>query len=134
MSTDLVPLETQSPHSQIVAILLCWFLGVFGVHRFYVGKPMSGLLQLITLGGFGIWSFIDLIILALGKFRDGENRILGPVQMETRRLSPPSRPIPVQGRLEHMPKNPGYNDAELMRDPLEDKFDQLEKDLRDGTI
>jgi TM2 domain-containing membrane protein YozV len=56
--------------------LLCFFLGVFGAHRFYVGKIGTGLLQLFTLGGLGIWWLVDLIMLVSGEFRDKEgNRI-----------------------------------------------------------
>jgi TM2 domain-containing membrane protein YozV len=56
--------------------LLCFFLGIFGAHRFYVGKIGTGLLQLFTLGGLGIWWLVDLIMLVSGEFRDKEgNRI-----------------------------------------------------------
>lgn len=54
----------------VPTLLLCFFLGMFGVHRFYVGKIGTGLLQLVTLGGLGIWSFIDFIMIAIGNFRD----------------------------------------------------------------
>ena len=52
--------------------LLCFFLGVFGAHRFYVGKIGTGVLQLLTLGGLGIWWLIDLIMIVVGNFRDGD--------------------------------------------------------------
>lgn len=56
------------------AFLLCFFLGVFGVHRFYAGKIGTGLLELVTFGGFGIWWLVDLILLATGSFTDHEGR------------------------------------------------------------
>lgn len=52
------------------AFLLCFFLGCFGAHRFYVGKIGTGILQLITLGGLGIWALIDFIFIIIGSFTD----------------------------------------------------------------
>lgn len=63
-----------SPRSRLVALLFCALLGVFGVHRFYVGKVGTGILMLVTFGGFGIWWMIDLILIGLGSFRDKEDR------------------------------------------------------------
>jgi len=57
-----------------VALALCAFLGVFGAHRFYVGKAGTGILQLVTFGGLGIWMVYDLILVASGSFRDFEGR------------------------------------------------------------
>ena len=56
----------------VPAILLCLFLGGFGAHRFYVGKVGTGILMLFTLGGLGIWTMIDFIMVVCGKFTDGE--------------------------------------------------------------
>ena len=58
----------------IVALLLCFFLGGFGIHRFYAGKIGTGILQLITLGACGIWTLIDFILIAVGNFTDGEGK------------------------------------------------------------
>lgn len=59
-----------STKSRLVALLLCWFLGVFGAHRFYVGKNGTAALMLVTLGGLGIWALVDLIIIVCGGFTD----------------------------------------------------------------
>ncbi len=54
------------------AFLLCFFLGILGAHRFYVGKIGTGILQLVTLGGLGIWALIDFIMSIVGAFTDKE--------------------------------------------------------------
>jgi TM2 domain-containing membrane protein YozV len=66
----------KSAKSNTVALLLCLFLGGLGVHRFYVGKIGTGVLQLLTLGGLGIWALIDLIMIVLQKFEDKEGNAL----------------------------------------------------------
>lgn len=60
--------------SQLVAALLCFFLGGLGIHRFYLGYTWQGIVQILTLGGLGIWVLIDFIRILLGtlKPKDGE--------------------------------------------------------------
>jgi TM2 domain-containing membrane protein YozV len=62
--------------SWITTVLLCHFLGVLGIHRFYTGRIVSGIFQLLTFGGFGIWTLIDLIMIITGDFTDQYNRPL----------------------------------------------------------
>ena len=54
----------------ITVLLFCIFLGIIGVHRFYVGKIITGILMILTLGGLGIWWFIDLILIITNQFTD----------------------------------------------------------------
>ncbi len=65
-----------SEKKRVVALLLCFFLGGLGVHRFYVGKVGTGILQIVTLGGVGIWVLIDFIMIIVGKFTDKQGNVL----------------------------------------------------------
>jgi len=69
-------MENVSDKKRLVAFLLCWFLGALGVHRFYVGKTGSGVAQLLTAGGLGIWSLIDWIVILCGSFKDSDGKTL----------------------------------------------------------
>lgn len=71
-------MQTQSPKSYVAAVLLCFFLGTLGFHRFYVGKIWTGILMILTLGGFGIWQIIDFVVIVCGRFRDKRGRFLRP--------------------------------------------------------
>ena len=66
----------QSEKGFIPTILLAFFFGGLGVHRFYVGKIGTGILMLITFGGLGIWALIDFIIIVCGKFTDSDGKVI----------------------------------------------------------
>lgn len=66
----------RSEKRMITTALLCLFLGVFGAHRFYVGRIGTGLLFFLTFGGFFVWTIIDLLLIVTGNFADKDgNRI-----------------------------------------------------------
>jgi len=68
--------EEPSEKSRGVALALATVLGLFGAHRFYVGKTGTGVLMAVTLGGAGIWWLYDMILVASGSFRDANDRLV----------------------------------------------------------
>jgi TM2 domain-containing membrane protein YozV len=62
--------------SKITAIILCFFLGGLGIHRFYLGYTLIGVIQLLTVGGFLIWAIVDFIRLITGSLKDSEGNDL----------------------------------------------------------
>lgn len=66
-----------SPRSRTVTLILalCYFVvGLGGLHRLYAGKIVTFILQLITLGGLGIWQIIDIVRILMGTFEDAQGR------------------------------------------------------------
>jgi TM2 domain-containing membrane protein YozV len=75
-SVTPAPAAGASGKNKITALLLCIFLGGLGVHRFYVGKIGTGVIWLLTGGVFGIGWLVDIIMIAVGKFKDKQGNIL----------------------------------------------------------
>ena len=65
-----------SDKSRLAVTLLAFFLGFLGVHRFYLGKIVPGIIMLITGGAFGIWALIDFIMAVAGVMKDKEGRVI----------------------------------------------------------
>ena len=65
------------PQKSFVATwLFAWLLGYLAIDRFYLGKIGTGILKLITVGGFGLWYLIDLILVLAGGQHDKHGRDL----------------------------------------------------------
>lgn len=60
----------------LTTLLLCIFLGCFGVHSFYTGRVAIGVVQLLTLGGCGIWALVDFIMILTNSYTDNYGRPL----------------------------------------------------------
>jgi len=69
-------MQRTSDKDFLATLLLCLFLGVLGVHRFYVGKIGTGLLWLFTGGLFGIGYIVDLIFIITGNFTDKQGNAI----------------------------------------------------------
>jgi hypothetical protein len=105
-----------SKRSRGVALLLSFFGGIFGLHRFYVDKPRTAIAMLVTFGGLGVWYLYDLVLIAAGEFRDSEelplrNWGLSDSPYEQRRLT---------GRAEQR-----VNELEEQFDALRQQFNDL---------
>jgi hypothetical protein len=68
---------TGDGRSWVVTLLLCLFLGGLGIHRFYTGSTVIGIIQLLTMGCCGIWTFIDLILILVGAYKTSDGKPLG---------------------------------------------------------
>jgi len=73
---EVVYRSAVSEKSRTIALLLCIFLGMFGIHRIYVGRIGTGILYFFTLGIFGIGWIFDILMLLFGSMKDGEYAIV----------------------------------------------------------
>lgn len=63
--------------SKTAAVLITFFLGELGVHRFMTGKIETGIIWLLTCGVFGIGWLVDFIMVLTGKFTDKNGNVWG---------------------------------------------------------
>ncbi|WLP85380.1 TM2 domain-containing protein [Mycoplasma seminis] len=63
-----------SNKSRLALTLLSFFLGGFGIDRFYAGRIGLGIAKLLTAGGLGVWALVDFILAVCGAQKDSEGR------------------------------------------------------------
>lgn len=68
--------EVYSDKSFLVAVLLSVLTGGLGIDRFYLGYVGLGILKLLTLGGCGVWTIIDVILIVTGNLPDADGKKL----------------------------------------------------------
>lgn len=69
---DTLPIEKH----YLAAFFFSFMWGSFGVDRFYLGKVGTGILKLVSFGGFGIWALVDFVLIASGSMKDKWDRPL----------------------------------------------------------
>lgn len=74
-SLEETHMEQKELQSKNTMILICFFLGGLGIHRLMAGYS-NWWLMLITAGGCGIWTLIDLIKIITGGFKMADGRSL----------------------------------------------------------
>lgn len=75
--TSRQPIKTKTFPRQrhyLAVFFLSFMWGTFGVDRMYLGKWGTGILKLVTAGGFGLWVIVDIILIISGAMRDKQGR------------------------------------------------------------
>jgi TM2 domain-containing membrane protein YozV len=75
---SMVDQDEKNSKSQVVALILVALVGGLGIHRFYLGYTTIGIIQLLTLGGCGIWALIDLIRIITGDLGPADGSAYDP--------------------------------------------------------
>jgi len=74
-TTHLVKTKKFPRQRHFLAVFFISFMwGTFGADRMYLGKWGTGILKLVTFGGFGLWVIVDIILIMAGTMRDKQGR------------------------------------------------------------
>jgi len=79
MQPGMMQMQPMQSDKNWVAVLLLGLLGIFGIAGidwFYTGSILLGVLKLITFGGLGIWTIIDVILVVTGSYKDGNGNVI----------------------------------------------------------
>lgn len=71
---DYEDYEVVSDRDFVATLLLCIFAGSLGIHHFYCRRIGKGIAYIFTLGFLGIGVFVDLILIIMKKYKDGDGR------------------------------------------------------------
>lgn len=127
--------DNQSEKEFLPVLLLCFFVGYLGIHRFFVGKMGTGVLMLLTFGGFGIWLLIDFILILTNHFKDSDGKIVmykssnipqPDPQPDPRPGSRPGSPTDSTGVASEIEKFASLKDRGIIS---EEEFNQKKKQL-----
>lgn len=97
----------QSGKSYIFTAGLSVFLGFLGAHRFYTGHLLSGLLYLMSFGGFGIGWLVDIYLTVTGRFTDADGRLVRP------RTKAAGSTFPAPGRATTSPQPVEHTETDM---------------------
>ena len=68
--------STSNDRDWLISLLLCIFAGCLGIHSFYNGKIGIGIAQILTCGGCGLWTLIDIIMICTDNYKDCDGKPL----------------------------------------------------------